>query len=80
MALPESVSEESSDANLQQVPPLHGSRGFIGIEAKPCPGALIVQEQAVNEGWNEGAQGWLACMPVLSTHHQATWLVSIGLC
>lgn len=65
MALPQSVSEESSDANLQQVPPLHGSRRFIGIEAKLGPRALIIQEQAVDEGWNEGAQGWLAFMPVL---------------
>ena len=74
MAPSENVKSERADANLQQVPPLHCGEDFIGIEAKLCPGALIVQEQAFDERWNEGACGRLACMTPLkvSTLHQPT--------
>ena len=66
IALFESFNEDRADANLQQVAPLRGNKDFIGIEPKLRPGALIVQEQAVDERWNEGARGRLACMPHLN--------------
>lgn len=49
------------DSNLHEVAALCGSGHFARVISERCPRALIVQEQAVDQGRNEGARGWLAC-------------------
>lgn len=45
---------------------------FIGVEAGLGVGALVVQNEGVHAGWNEGAQRRLACRRSRHCHSMAT--------
>ena len=77
--------------NLQQLAAaLGGCRDLVWVEAELRAGALVVQQQAVHQRWDEGARRRLACriatvplspdMGSIVLHHWVLHVAACGAC